>query len=98
MGIKEAIAFGQYAGHESPQRILAERVIQLERINTKLREKVKNQAERIRFFEGATNHAGGIKHTGCTTCAPNPHCLTSNPAIAHKQIHETSGTKAGYSL
>jgi hypothetical protein len=34
---------------------------ELEHENTKLREKVKNQAHRIRFFEGATNHAGGVK-------------------------------------
>jgi hypothetical protein len=31
MDIKEAIAFGQYSGHESPQRILADKVIELER-------------------------------------------------------------------
>jgi hypothetical protein len=35
MDIKEAIAFGQYSGHESPQRILAEKVLELERENAK---------------------------------------------------------------
>ena len=34
---------------------------ELEHENIKLREKVKNQAHRIRFLEGATNHAGGFK-------------------------------------
>ena len=29
--------------------------------NEKLREKVKNQTHRLRFLEGATNHAGGFK-------------------------------------
>ena len=37
MELKEAIAFGQYSGHESPQRILAERVIELELENAALR-------------------------------------------------------------
>lgn len=36
MDIKEAIAFGQYSGHESPQRILADKVIELERENARL--------------------------------------------------------------
>ena len=34
---------------------------ELEHENIKLREKVKNQAHRIRLLEGATNHAGGFK-------------------------------------
>ena len=37
MDIKEAIAFGQYSGHESPQRILADKVIELEREIARLR-------------------------------------------------------------
>jgi len=37
MTLSEAIAFGQYSGHESPQRILAEKVIELSRENTKLK-------------------------------------------------------------
>lgn len=31
MDIKKAIAFGQYSDHESPQRILADKVTELER-------------------------------------------------------------------
>ena len=53
---------------------------ELERENAKLREKVKNQAHRIRFFEGATNHAGGIPKVWRD--APCPHCSGTGNAGA----------------
>ncbi len=52
----------------------------LERENIKLREKVKNQTNRIRFFEGATNHAGGIPKVWRD--APCPHCSGTGNAGA----------------
>lgn len=53
-------------------RLTMDNQFELEHENMKLREKVKNQAHRIRFFEAATNHAGGVPKVWRD--APCPHC------------------------
>jgi hypothetical protein len=59
-------------GEKIARQYAIDKGVELQRENFKLREKVKNQARRIRFFEGATNHAGGVPKVWRD--APCPHC------------------------
>ena len=59
---------------------------ELEHENTKLREKVKNQAHRIRFFEGATNHAGGVKERMAHSQGQSSWLATAGPVATYAEV------------